>query len=179
VDILKAVKSEVSIPVSVKLSPFFSNMANMAARLDDAGADGLVLFNRFYQPDLDLDQLEVKTHVLLSTPHAMRLPLRWIAILYGHVKADFAATSGIHTASDCIKMVMVGAKVTQLCAVLLKKGIEEIATIEKSMQSWMEEHEYESVEQMVGSMSQQKVENPSAFERAQYMRALKEFNPVP
>ena len=179
VDVLKAVKAEVSTPVSVKLSPFFSSLAHTATRLDQAGADGLVLFNRFYQPDIDLDELKVKTNTLLSTPQAMRLPLRWIAILHGHVQADLAATSGIHTASDCIKMLMAGAKATQLCAVLLKKGIGEIRSIEESMRHWMEEHEYESVEQMQGSMSQQKVDDPSAFERAHYMRALREFRPVP
>ncbi|RPJ41800.1 MAG: dihydroorotate dehydrogenase-like protein [Candidatus Latescibacterota bacterium] len=172
IDILKAVKSAVRIPVAVKLSPFFSNMAYTAHRLDQAGANGLVLFNRFYQPDIDLEELRVKSHVLLSTPQAMRLPLRWIAILHGRVGADLAATSGIHTSGDCLKMMMVGAKVAMLCAVLLKKGIDQLREIEKGMRQWMEEHEYESIEQMQGSMSQQKTGDPSAFERAQYMRAL-------
>lgn len=172
VDILKAVKSVVKIPVAVKLSPFFSNMANMAKRLVDAGADGLVLFNRFYQPDIDLEQLEVVPNILLSTPMAMRLPLRWIAILYGRLNVSFAATSGIHKGTDVIKMIMAGADVTMLCSVLMRHGIEHIAVIEQEMIKWMEEHEYESVSQMKGSMSQKSCPDPTAFERAQYMRAL-------
>jgi dihydroorotate dehydrogenase (fumarate) len=171
-DILQAVKSEVTIPVSVKLSPFFSSLANMARRLDAAGADGLVLFNRFYQPDINIETLEVEHNVLLSTPMARRLPLRWVGILYGHVRADLAATSGIHTGHDVLKMLMAGATVAMLCSVLMKRGVEEIRTIEKDMLAWMEEHEYESVTQMRGSMSQKNVENPSAFERAQYMRLV-------
>ena len=172
IDILKAVKSVVKIPVVVKLSPFFSNMANMAKRLVDAGADGLVLFNRFYQPDIDLEQLEVVPNILLSTPMAMRLPLRWIAILYGRLNTCFAATSGIHKGTDVIKMIMAGADVTMLCSVLMRHGIEHIAVIEREMIQWMEEHEYESVSQMKGSMSQKSCPDPAAFERAQYMRAL-------
>lgn len=172
VDILRAVKSTVSLPVAVKLSPFFSSLANMAARLDDAGADGLVLFNRFYQPDVDLDNLEVQPQVLLSTPQAMRLPLTWIGILYGRVQADLAATSGIHTAHDVLKMLMVGASVTQMCSVLFSAGIGAIGDIEQQMVAWMEEHEYDSVQQMQGSMSQLHSPDPSAFERAQYMKAV-------
>ncbi|HLP91060.1 MAG TPA: dihydroorotate dehydrogenase-like protein [Nostocaceae cyanobacterium] len=176
-NILRAVKAAITIPVAVKISPYFTNLASMARRLDQAGADGLVLFNRFYQPDINLDNLEVEPHVLLSTPQAMRLPLRWIAILYGHLQADLAATSGIHYAQDVIKMLMVGANVTMLCSVLLRQGIEHIHCIEKGMQEWMEQHEYESVRQMQGSMSQKNCANPSAFERAQYMRALQTYNP--
>jgi dihydroorotate dehydrogenase (fumarate) len=172
VEILKAVKAVVSIPVAVKLSARFSNIANMVKRLDDAGADGFVLFNRFYQPDIDLEALEVKPRVLLSTPHAMRLPLRWIAILFGRIEADLAATSGIHTGQDVLKMLMVGAKATMLCSVLLKHGVERIGLIEQELKQWLEEHEYESVRQLRGSMSQAHCPDPSAFERAQYMRAL-------
>jgi dihydroorotate dehydrogenase (fumarate) len=179
VEIVKAVKSSVRIPVAVKLSPFFSNVAYTAKRLDQAGADGLVLFNRFYQPDIDLEELQVKTHVLLSTPQAMRLPLRWIAILHGRIRPDLAATSGIATSADCLKMLMVGAKATMLCTVLLKKGIDQIREIEKGMRQWMEEREYESVEQMQGSMSQKKVGDPAAFERAQYMKALASYRLEP
>ena len=171
-DILKAVKSAVKIPVAVKLSAFFSNLANMAKRLDEAGANGLVLFNRFYQPDIDLDALEVTPKVLLSTPQAMRLPLRWIAILHGRIKADLAGTSGIHTGEDAIKMLMVGANVTMLCSALLKNGVNHLRTVEQEMRNWMEKHEYESVSQMRGSISQLKCENPTAFERAQYIRAV-------
>lgn len=177
-DILDMVKSVVTIPVALKLSPFFSNLANMAKRLDDAGADGLVLFNRFYQPDIDLENLVVRPNVILSTPHALRLPLRWVAILYGRIQADLAATSGIHTAPDVIKMLMAGASVTMLCSALLRHGIGQIRVIEQGVREWMEEHEYESVGQMRGSMSQRRCANPSEFERAQYMRALQSYKPT-
>jgi len=171
-DILKAVKANVTILVAVKLSPFFSNMANMAKRLDEAGANGLVLFNRFYQPDIELESLEVKPNILLSTPMAMRLPLRWIALLYGQLNASLAATSGIHRASDALKMLMAGADVTMLCSTLLRHGIPQIAAIERDMIDWMDEREYESVEQLKGSLSQKNCAEPAAFERAQYMKAL-------
>jgi len=177
-DILKAVKSGVSIPVAIKLSPFFSNMANMAKRLDQAGANGLVLFNRFYQPDMDLETLEIKPNVNLSTPQAFRLPLRWIAILYGRVRANLAATSGIHTAQDVLKMLMAGADITMLCSVLLRHGIDQIREIEIGMCEWMEEHDYESVNQLQGSMSQKHCADPAAFERAQYMRAILSYRPA-
>jgi len=177
VEILKGVKSAVSIPVAVKLSPFFSNFANMAKRLDQAGANGLVLFNRFYQPDIDLNTLEVVPNILLSTPMAMRLPLRWIAILHGQINASLAATSGIHRAFDALKMLMVGADVVMLCSVLLRRGIDHISAIQKELVQWMEEHEYESVEQLQGSLSQQNCPDPSAYERAQYMRAISSYKP--
>ena len=171
-DILKSVKSNVSIPVAVKLSPFFSNFANMAKRLDQAGANGLVLFNRFYQPDIELESLEVKPNILLSTPMAMRLPLRWIALLHGKLKASLAATSGIHRASDALKMLLVGADVTMLCSTVIRHGIPQIAMIEREMVEWLKEHEYESVSQLKGSLSQKNCPEPAAFERAQYMKAL-------
>jgi dihydroorotate dehydrogenase (fumarate) len=174
-NILKAVKANVSIPVAVKLSPFFSNFANMAKRLDQAGANGLVLFNRFYQPDIELESLEVKPNILLSTPMAMRLPLRWIALLHGKLKASLAATSGIHRASDALKMLMVGADVTMLCSTIIRHGIPQIAMIEREMIDWLEEHEYESVSQLKGSLSQKNCAEPAAFERAQYMKALTSF----
>src|SRR5439155_21259030 len=138
------VRAQVTIPIAIKLSPFFSNFANMAKRLDETGANGLVLFNRFYQPDIDLETLEVAPNLLLSTPMAMRLPLRWIAILYGRIGASLAATSGIHRATDALKMLMAGADVTMLCSILLRRGIEHIRVIEREMREWMEEHEYES-----------------------------------
>ncbi|MBD2666860.1 dihydroorotate dehydrogenase [Richelia sinica FACHB-800] len=177
IDILTAVKAAVTIPVAVKLSPYFTNTASIAQRLDQAGADGLVLFNRFYQPDINLENLEVEPHVLLSTPQAMRLPLRWIAILYGHIQGHLAATSGIHNAHDVVKMLMVGANVTMLCSVLLRHGIKHIQVIQEELIRWMETHEYESVQQMQGSMSQRNCPNPSSFERAQYMKALQTYNP--
>jgi dihydroorotate dehydrogenase (fumarate) len=175
VDILTAVKSVATIPVALKLGPFFSNMARMARRLDQAGANALVLFNRFYQPDIDLEALEIRPHVLLSTPQALRLPLTWIGILYGRIRANMAATSGIHHATDVLKMMMVGADVAMLCSVLLRHGIERIRLIEQGMRQWMEEHEYESVRQMKGSMSQQNCANPAAFGRALYISTLQSY----
>ena len=171
-DILKSVKANVKIPVAVKLSPFFSSFANMAKRLDHAGADGLVLFHRFYQPDIELESLEVRPNILLSTPMAMRLPLRWVALLHNRVKASLAATSGIHRASDVLKMLLVGADVTMLCSTLIRHGIPQIANIERDLEVWLTEHEYESVSQLKGSLSQAKCPEPAAFERSQYMKAL-------
>lgn len=169
---LHAVKRAVSIPVAMKLSPYFSSLGNMARRLDNAGVDGLVLFNRFYQPDIDLERLEVLPNVILSTPQALRLPLRWIAILHGRVKANLAATSGIHTPEDVIKMLMAGADVTMMCSALLKHGPDHIAATLAGVRRWMLDHEYVSVAQMKGSMSQKSVADPAAFERANYMKAL-------
>jgi len=177
-DIVKAVKSSVAIPVAVKISPFFSNLANMAKRLDQAGADGLVLFNRFYQPDIDLEELEIRPNVLLSTPQALRLPLTWIGILYERVQAGLAATSGVHDPQDVIKLLMVGANVTMMCSALLRNGINHLRYVEQGVREWMELHEYESVQQMQGSMSQLRCPDPAAFERAQYMRAVKSLQHV-
>lgn len=174
-DIVKAVKATVTIPVAVKLSPFFTNFANMAKRLDLVGANGLVLFNRFYQPDIDLESLEVKPNILLSTPMAMRVPLRWIALLYGKLSASLAGTSGIHRASDVLKMLMAGADVTMLCSTLIRHGARQTSVIERDLVAWMEEHEYTSVEQLKGSLSQKNCPDPSAFERAQYMKAISQF----
>jgi dihydroorotate dehydrogenase (fumarate) len=178
INILRTVKSEVKIPVAIKIAPYFSNMANLAKQLAEAGADALVLFNRFYQPDIDLETLDVYPHVLLSTPQAMRLPLHWIALLYGRIPSDLAATSGIHHAADVLKMLMVGAKITQLTSALLRHGIEYIHTLEEGMRHWMEENEYESVAQMQGSLSQLHCPDPTAFERVQYMKALQTYAPV-
>jgi dihydroorotate dehydrogenase (fumarate) len=175
VNVLADVKRTIKIPVAIKLSPFFSNMASMAKRLSYAGANGLVLFNRFYQPDIDLDLLEVVPNVILSTPQALRLPLRWIAILYGKINSSLAATGGIHSAPDVLKMLMAGADVTMMCSALLKNGLRRIREVELEMVQWMEEHEYESVEQMKGSMSHKSCPHPSAFERANYMKALKSY----
>ena len=176
-EIVRAVCHEIKIPLALKLSPFFTSLVHLAGQFVVAGADGLVLFNRFYQPDIDLRTLEVHPHVILSSPVVMRLPMRWIAILYGRVRADLAATSGIHTAPDVLKMLMVGARVTMVCSVLLKRGIEYLGTLERDMILWMTEHEYESVAQMQGSLSQQHCPDPGAFERAQYTQALIGFDP--
>jgi dihydroorotate dehydrogenase (fumarate) len=175
VDILKSVKEQVNIPVAVKLSPFFTNFANMARRLEAVGANGLTLFNRFYQPDLDLETLEVNPNILLSTPMAMRLPLRWIAIMRDQLGLSLAATSGIHRATDALKMLMAGADVTMLCSALLRHGVKHITTVENDLRAWMDEHEYESVEQLKGSMSYKNCPDPAGFERAQYMRAVSTY----
>lgn len=174
-EVLHAVKRAVKIPVAMKLSPYFSSMANMAQRLDNAGADGLVLFNRFYQPDIDLETLEVKPNVILSSPQALRLPLRWIAILYGRLKASLAATSGVHTAQDVVKLLMAGADVTMMCSSLLIHGPQHIQQVLSDLDQWMLEHEYTSIKQMKGSMSQRAVADPAAFERANYMKALNQY----
>ena len=178
IDIVKSVKKSVSIPVAVKISPYFSNLANMAKRFDQAGANALVLFNRFYQPDIDLEELEIRPNVLLSTPRALRLPLTWIGILYGRVQASLAGTSGVHDAADVIKLLMAGANVTMMCSALLRNGISHLQNVENGVVDWMEKHEYESVQQMQGSMSQLRCPDPGAFERAQYMRAVKSLQHV-
>jgi dihydroorotate dehydrogenase (fumarate) len=174
-DILQQVKKCVDLPVAVKLNPFFSSMAHMAQQLDQAGADALVLFNRFYQPDIDLEKLEVYPHVLLSTPHAMRLPLRWVAILSGQVEADLAASGGVHTAEDVLKMLLAGASATMMTSALLKNGVGHVRGVLKEMEEWMAEHDYESVEQLQGSLSQRHCPNPTAFERANYLKALRTY----
>ncbi len=174
-DILQQVKNAVSIPVAIKLAPFFTNFARFAKKLDEAGADALVLFNRFYQPDIDLEELEVVPNIRLSHSSSTRLPLRWIAILFDKIKANLAATSGIHTGEDVLKLLMAGANVTMLTSALLKNGISHISEVEKQMVEWMTEHEYESVKQMQGSMSQKNIPDASAYERAQYMKALTSY----
>ncbi len=174
-EILKAVKSNVTIPVALKLSPFFTNFANMAKKFDDAGANSLVLFNRFYQPDIDLEELEVKPHIILSSPTDMRIPMRWIAILKNRIKADLAATSGIHYGEDVIKMLLVGSNVVMLCSTLLRYGVDYIKDIKEELIEWLTKHEYESVMQLQGSMCQQNVADPSTFERVQYMKALNNY----
>ena len=178
-DVVREVKQRISIPVAVKLGPYFSAFANMAKRLVEAGADALVLFNRFYQPDFDLENLEVVPHLVLSTSHELRLPLRWVAILYGRIPVDFAITSGVHTHEDVLKGLMAGAKVTMMASELLRNGVRRIGEILEDIKYWMEEHEYESVAQMQGSMSQINVAEPAAFERANYMKVLQSWHPDP
>ncbi len=175
VDLVRDLVDKVKIPIAVKLSPFFTSVPNVAWRLREAGADGLVMFNRFYQPDLDLEALEVVPDLVLSTSDELRLPLRWIAILYGRVDADLAATSGIHTAGDVLKVVAAGASVAMMTSALLQNGVECPRGVLTDLTEWMEEHEYESVLQMKGSMSQSAVAEPAAFERANYMKALGAF----
>jgi dihydroorotate dehydrogenase (fumarate) len=170
--LVRAVRSQVRIPIALKLSPFFTALPAMARRFVDSGADGLVLFNRFYQPDFDLERLEVLPNLELSSSHDLRLPLRWIAILYGRIEADLALTSGVHTASDVLKAMMAGASVAMMASELLANGVWRIQDILEDLLRWMEAHEYESIAQMRGSMSQRAVADAAAFERANYMRAL-------
>jgi dihydroorotate dehydrogenase (fumarate) len=176
---LQAVRSSVSIPVAMKLSPFFSSIASMAGRLASAGADALVLFNRFYQPDIDIENLQARPALVLSTSAEMRLPLRWIAILHGRVRASLAATTGIHTAADVAKMILAGADATMMCSALLEKGIDHLATVRAGLVEIMEAKEYESIEQMKGVLSLRNCPEPAAFERANYMKTLQSFGWTP
>ncbi len=177
VKLVSDVRAKINIPLAVKLSPFFTALPNIARRLVDAGADGLVLFNRFYQPDFDLEALEVTPRLVLSTSQELRLPLRWIAILYGKLQADLALTTGVHTAEDALKAIMAGASVAMTTSALLKQGPGVISAILNGMEAWMTEHDYESIQQMKGSMSQGAVAEPAAFERANYMKELGSYNP--
>jgi len=174
-ELVREVKQSVGIPVAVKLSPFFSAPANMAKLLDGAGANALVLFNRFYQPDLDLESLEVVPNLSLSRPQELLLRLHWVAIIFGRVGADLAITGGVHSAQDVLKAVMAGARVTMMTSALLRRGVEHLDAVLRDLLSWMEEHEYESIRQMCGSMSQRNVPNPAAFERANYIRVLSSY----
>lgn len=177
-DILSAVRQVVTIPIAVKLSPYFSSIANMAGRLANHGADGLVLFNRFYQPDFDLENFEVTPRLVLSNSNELRLPLRWVAILHGRLAADLAITSGIHTSQDIIKGLMAGAKVTMMASELLQNGVRRIGQVLNELVAWLEEREYESVAQMIGAMSQKHCAEPAAFERANYMKMLQSYRPL-
>lgn len=174
-DVLNAVKSEVTIPVAVKLGPYFSAFANFARRIDRCGADGLVLFNRFYQPDIDLENLEIISDLRFSAPHEVRLPLRWIAILDAQINASLAATTGVYTSFDVLKLMLAGADAAMLVATLLRNGVRAVGFILEGMQEWMEDHEYTSIKQMQGSMNQLTCPNPTAFERGNYMRELNAF----
>jgi dihydroorotate dehydrogenase (fumarate) len=174
-DLVRAVKKNIHIPVAVKLSHFFSAIANVATQLDAAGANGLVFFNRFYQPDFDTEQLEVVPSLTLSRPTELLLRLHWVAIVYGHVKADLAITGGVHGAQDVLKSMMAGARVAMMTSALLQNGIGYLDSVLEDLAVWMEEHEYESIQQMCGSMSQRNVPNPMAFERANYVRVLSSY----
>jgi dihydroorotate dehydrogenase (fumarate) len=175
VELARQVKAAVTIPVAVKLGHAFSAMANMARQLDEAGADALVLFNRFYQPDFDLEALDVTPHLTLSSSYEVLLRLHWVAILHGHVRADLAVTGGVHTAQDVLKAMMAGARVAMMTSALLKHGIELLRVVRANLTAWMEAHEYASIRQMQGSMSYRSVTDPTAFERANYMRVLSSY----
>jgi len=175
IDIVRAVKETVSIPVAVKMNPFFSSIPHMCKQLEEAGADGLVLFNRFIQPDFDLENLEVVPNLTLSTASEIRLPLRWIAILYGKLGISLAATRGVHSANEVVKYMLAGADIVMTTSGILKKGIGFVSELTKGLEEWMTKQEYESVEQMKGAMSQQSVADPSSFERANYIKTLEHF----
>jgi len=179
VELVAEVKSAISIPLAVKLSPFITALPNFARRVVEAGANGLVLFNRFYQPDFDLNELKIVPSLDLSTSAELRLPLRWISILQGKIKADFALTSGVHTASDVLKTMMAGAKVAMMASNLLHNGEQVIPSMLTELETWMKDREYVSIKQMQGSMSQKSVKEPAAFERANYMNVLNSFRDLP
>jgi dihydroorotate dehydrogenase (fumarate) len=176
VDLVSQVKASVHLPVAVKIGPYFSSLPNMARRLDQAGADALVLFNRFYQPDFDLENLEVVPNLILSTPHELLLRLNWVAVLYGKLRADMAITGGVHTGLDVLKSMMAGARVAMTTSALFRHGIGHLATMRTELLKWMEEHEYESIHQMQGSMSQRSVADPAAFQRANYVKVLSSYD---
>ncbi|HVN29530.1 MAG TPA: dihydroorotate dehydrogenase-like protein [Candidatus Binataceae bacterium] len=175
-ELVREVKQNVRIPVAVKLSPFFSAPANFAKRLNDAGADAIVIFNRFYQPDLDLEELEVVPSLALSTPNELMLRLHWTAIIFGHIDADLAITGGVHSAHDVLKAVMVGARVAMMTSTLLRNGLEHLEAVLRDLVNWMEEHEYRSIREMCGSMSLRNVPDPAAFQRANYIRVLSSYS---
>ncbi len=178
-DVLANVKRHVTIPVAMKIGPYFTALPRVAHALDTAGADALVLFNRFYQPDLDIEELTVGPHLVLSSSDELRLPLRWVAILYSHVGCSLALTSGVHTVEDAVKAVMAGADIANTTSALLQHGIGHITTLVDGFKLWMEEHEYDSVDMMKGSLSQRNVAEPAAFERANYMRTLQSYKGLP
>ena len=175
IDVVRTARVATAIPLAVKLSPYFSNFANMAAAFDAVGVDALVLFNRFYQPDIDLERIEVTPNLVLSSPVDMRLPLHWIGILFGKIRPNLAATSGVYQGKDVIKLVMAGADVTMLCSALMRHGIQRIQRIEMEVAAWLEDHNYSSLSEVKGIMSQQNCPDPSAFERAQYVHSLSSY----
>jgi dihydroorotate dehydrogenase (fumarate) len=175
IDLLRHLKRTIRIPVAVKLSPFFSAPANMGVRFDEARADGIVLFNRFYQPDFDIEQLEVTPSLTLSRPEELLLRLHWTAILHGHVRADLGITGGVHGTRDVIKCILAGASVAFMTSALLRNGVQHAAHVLSELNRWLDEHEYSSVQQMRGSMSHQAVPDPSAFERGNYMKVLSSY----
>jgi dihydroorotate dehydrogenase (fumarate) len=174
-DLVRQVRSAVKIPLAVKLAPFFSSLPNMAWRLELAGANALVLFNRFYQPDFDLHRLEVRPSLALSTPEELRLRLHWVAILFGHVGCDLAITGGVHSTTDVLKSMMAGARVAMMTSALLQRGVGHLAEVLRGLREWLEENEYESIRQMQGSMSLRSVPDPQAFERTNYLKVLSSY----
>lgn len=176
IEVAKNVKNSVKIPVAIKISPFFSSMAYMAKQFDEIGLDALVMFNRFYQPDFDLKTMKVVPNLVLSTSDELRLRLRWVAILYGRIKADMAITGGVHTTDDAIKSILAGANVVMMTSALMKNGISHLTKIKNELNEWLDKHEYKSISEIRGKMSQQSVKEPSAFERANYMKVIKSYS---
>ena len=179
VNFVSQVRSKINIPLAVKIGPYFTGVGNVCSKLVQAGADGLVLFNRFYQPDFDLEELETTPNLVLSTSQELRLPLRWIALLYGRVKTDFALTTGVHTAEDVLKAMMAGARVAMLASALLRHGPERVSEILADLENWMKAHDYTSIQQMQGSMSEQSTHNPRALRRSNYIKVLNSFTSLP
>ena len=174
-DLVAAVKKSVSIPIAVKIGPYFSAMANMAKRLAEAGADGLVLFNRFIQPDIDLDEMQLLPELALSGPHELLVPLRWVAILYGQVDASLALTTGVHSGEDVLKAVMAGADIANVCSVLLKEGVGKVGELVQDLETQMEKNGFDSIESIKGTLSLENYAEPAAFERASYLKMLNEY----
>lgn len=179
IDILESVVETVNIPVAIKLSPFFSSIPNMARELDNSGADGLVFFNRFYQPDFDIEELEVVPDLQLSDSYDMRLPLRWTSIVSNNIDGNIAITSGVHNYRDVLKAMMAGARVTMMASEILQNGVKRLSEIKQNLRGWMDEYEYESIKQMQGSMCQEHLPNPSAVERANYTKTIHSWKPDP
>jgi dihydroorotate dehydrogenase (fumarate) len=179
INFVSKVRSKINIPLAVKIGPYFTGLGNMCSRLVDAGADGLVLFNRFYQPDIDLEELEIYPNLVLSTSQELRLPLRWIGLLYGRVETDFALTTGVHSAEDVLKSMMAGAKAAMLASELLAKGPGRVTQILADLESWMKSHDYDSIKQMQGSMSEQANHNPLALRRTNYIKVLNSYKSLP
>ena len=179
VNFVSQVRSKINIPLAVKIGPYFTGVGNVCSKLVEAGADGLVLFNRFYQPDFDLEELETTPNLVLSTSQELRLPLRWIALLYGRVKTDFALTTGVHNAEDVLKAMMAGARVAMLASALLRHGPERVSEILADLENWMKAHDYTSIQQMQGSMSEQSTHNPRALRRSNYIKVLNSFTSLP
>lgn len=179
INLVSKVRSKINIPLAVKIGPYFTGMGNMCSRLVDAGADGLVLFNRFYQPDIDLEKMDVVPNLVLSTSQELRLPLRWIALLFGRVKTDFALTSGVHSAEDVLKAMMAGARVAMMASELLKKGPTRVTELLTEIEAWMVAHDYNSIEQLQGSMSAQSTQDTYALRRSNYIKELNSFTSLP
>ncbi|MEB3332906.1 MAG: dihydroorotate dehydrogenase-like protein [Synechococcaceae cyanobacterium] len=176
-EIVREVRAEVRLPLTLKLAPFFTNLSAMARRLADAGADGLTLFNRFYQPDIDIEELELRPSLLLSTPHDLRLPLRWIALLHGRQPLDLAASGGVHRGTDVVRLLMAGACVTQVVGALLRHGPQRLRTLEQELSLWLAEHDHASLSGLIGCMDQQRCPDPAGYERVQYMRVIQGYHP--